>query len=207
MPRLLDRLLEYPWVYRLQTAVLAPGAEAAIVRRIETLLRQLPPAQRLVDVGCGPHSWLFHVGLQPVGVDVSPSYLRKYAQRGADAVAASAAALPLAAHSCDGVWSVGLLHHLPDALAATALREMMRVCRPGGYVAVFDAVLPHPRWRRPLAYLIRRGDRGRFMRSEPALRQLLPAADTWRCERFTYAATGLEGLLCWSVPQPGVAAA
>ena len=53
MPRLLDRLLEYPWVYRLQTAVLAPGAEAAIVRRIETLLRQLPPAQRLVDVDQG----------------------------------------------------------------------------------------------------------------------------------------------------------
>jgi SAM-dependent methyltransferase len=150
-----------------------------------------------VDVGCGPQSWLFRVGLQPIGVDVSLSYLHEYAQRGAEAVAASAAALPLAAASCDGVWSVGLLHHLPDALAAAAVREMVRVCRPGGYVAIFDAVLPDPRWRRPLAYLIRRGDRGRFMRQEGALRALLPATTAWRCERFTYAATGLEGLLCW----------
>ena len=203
MPRLLDRLLEYPPVYRLQAAVLAPGAEAAIVRRIEQVLQQLPPAKRLVDVGCGPQSWLFHLGLQPVGVDVSLSYLREYTQRGASAVAASAAALPLAGQSCDAVWSVGLLHHLPDALAVTALREMLRVCRPGGYVAVFDAVLPHSAWRRPLASLIRRGDRGRFMRSQPALRQLFPGADAWHCERFTYAATGLEGLLCWLQLQRG----
>ncbi len=198
MRALLDRLLELPWVYRVQTAVLAPGAEAAIVRRIERALNKLPPARRLLDVGCGPQSWLFRVGLQPIGVDISLSYLHEYAQRGTGAVAASAAALPLAARSCDGVWSIGLLHHMPDALAAAAVCEMVRVCRPGGYVAVFDAVLPEPRWRRPLAYLIRRGDRGRFMRSEAALRRLLPAADTWRCERFTYAATGLEGLLSWS---------
>jgi SAM-dependent methyltransferase len=197
MRAVLDRLLDLPWVYRLQTAIFAPGAEAAIVRRIAALLAQLPPAGRLLDVGCGPHSWLSRVGLHPVGADVSLSYLRRYTAGGEAAVAASADALPVAAHSFDGVWSIGLLHHLPDPAAAATLTEMVRACRPGGYVAVFDAVLPRAAWRRPVASAIRRCDRGRFMRGESALRALLPSGFDWHCDRFTYAATGLEAVLCW----------
>jgi SAM-dependent methyltransferase len=199
MRAVLDLLLELPWVYRLQTALLAPGAEAAIVRRIADLLPQLPAAARLLDVGCGPHSWLFRVGLHPVGADVSLSYLRAYTAGGETAVAASADALPVAAHSFDGVWSIGLLHHLPDATAAATLNEMVRACRPGGYVAVFDAVLPRATWRRPVASAIRCFDRGRFMRRESELRGLLPLGFDWRGDRFTYAATGLEALLMWAV--------
>jgi SAM-dependent methyltransferase len=197
MTDLFGWLLENPWVYRLQTAVFAPGAEAAILRRIEQVLQVLPPAQRLLDVGCGPRSWLFRAGLRPVGADVSLSYLGEYVRSGGCAVAASADALPIACGSFDGVWSLGLLHHLPDSVAAAALHEMLRVCKPGGSVVVFDAVLPQPPWRRPLAHTIRRCDRGRFMRSESALRALLPRQVDWQCERFTYARTGLEGLMCW----------
>jgi len=197
MRPVLDRLLDLPWVYRLQTAIFAPGAEGAIVGRIAALLPQLPAATRLLDVGCGPHSWLFRVGLHPVGADVSLPYLREYTAGGETAVAASADALPIASHSFDGVWSIGLLHHLPDPTAAATLNEMVRACRPGGYVAVFDAVLPRATWRRPVASAIRRFDRGRFVRSESALRGLLPSGFDWRCDRFTYAATGLEAVLCW----------
>ncbi|MFI5365084.1 MAG: class I SAM-dependent methyltransferase [Candidatus Binatia bacterium] len=197
MATLFGWLLENPWVYRLQTAVLAPGAEAAILRKIEQVLRVLPPAQRLLDVGCGPRSWLFRIGLRPLGADVSLSYLGEYVRAGGSAVAASADVLPIAGGSFDAVWSLGLLHHLPDSVAAAAVREMLRVCRPGGSVVVFDAVLPQSSWRRPLAYAIRRCDRGRFMRPESALRALLPQLVDWHCERFTYARTGLEGLLCW----------
>ena len=198
MPALLDRVLELPWVYRLQTAILAPGAETAIVRRLAGLVAQLPPAARLLDVGCGPRSWLSHLALHPIGADVSLSYLREYTAAGDAAVVASADALPVASESFDGVWSLGLLHHLPDRLAATAVIEMIRACKPAGYVAVFDAVLPHAVWRRPLASAIRRFDRGKFMRSESALRALLPTELEWRDDRFTYAGSGLEGLLCWA---------
>ncbi len=198
MHAVLDRWLEVPWVYRLQAAIFAPGAEGAIVRRLGDLLAELPPAGRLLDVGCGPRSWLSHLALHPVGADVSLSYLREYVARGDAAIAASADALPLAPESFDGVWSIGLLHHLPDRVAAAALSEMVRACKPAGYVALFDAVLPHAAWRRPLASAIRRFDRGRFMRSESALRALLPVELDWRGDRFTYAGTGLEGLMCWA---------
>ena len=198
MPAFLDRALQLPWVYRLQMAILAPGAEVLLVRRLAGLVAQLPPAVRLLDVGCGPQSWLSHLALHPVGADVSLSYLREYAAAGNAAVVASADALPLASESFDGVWSLGLLHHLPDRVAATAVIEMIRACKPAGYVAVFDAVLPHAGWRRPLASAIRHFDRGKFMRSESALRALLPAELEWRGDRFTYAGTGLEGIVLWA---------
>lgn len=117
-----------------------------------------------------------------------------YVQQGGQAVQGSGAQLPFAQESFSGVWSIGLFHHLPDATAHDVLAEAIRVCRPGGYIAILDAVLPHSRWRRPLASVIRALDRGEFMRSEEKLKSLLPFFDKWKITRLTYAATGLEML-------------
>jgi hypothetical protein len=76
------------------------------------------------------------------------------------------------------------------------LNEAIRVSRPGGYVAILDAVAPVARWRRPIASVIRRMDRGRFMRSERSLQALFPNREKWSWQRFTAAATGLEMLSC-----------
>lgn len=192
------RLLEVPWVFRLQRSLLAPGVERAFTEKITELLPALGPATRIVDIGCGPASWLFGAGLHPIGVDRSRSYVRAYAGHGEQATVASADALPFVSGSLDGVWSIGLLHHLPDVVAAAAVREMLRVCAAAGYVAVIDAVLPESAWRRPLAYVLRRLDRGRYVRSEPALRRLFPPDLGWQFQRFTLAATGLEAVVCWS---------
>ena len=191
------RLLEVPWLFRLQQGVLAPGIQQAFTKRISALLTQLPPARRLLDVGCGPKSWLFGVGLHPVGLDRSWPYARDYAGRGERAIVGSADGLPFASQSFDGVWSIGLLHHLPDPVAVGAVNEMVRVCTRGGYVAVLDAVMPRQAWRRPLAYALRRMDRGRFVRPDDGLRALFPQTIDWRWERFTFAATGLEALVGW----------
>jgi SAM-dependent methyltransferase len=195
---MLYRLLDRPWVYRLQRAVLAPGNARAFNTKFGDLLTRLPAAQRVLDVGCGPASWLFDSGLHPVGVDVSLSYMREYRGRGERAVVGSADALPFAAGSWDAVWSIGVLHHLPDGVAAAAIAEMLRVCRPGGYVVVLDAVMPRRAWQRPLAYGIRRLDRGRFVRSEDALRRLFPGGVAWQFDRFTFAWTGLEAVIGWA---------
>ncbi len=72
---------------------------------------------------------------------------------------------------------------------------MQRVTRAGGCTVIFDAVLPRAAWRRPVAALIRRLDRGRWMRTESALTALLAPLGEWECERLTYSLTGLEGLL------------
>jgi hypothetical protein len=60
----------------------------------------------------------------------------------------------------------------------------MRVCHPDGYVAILDAVLPRSVWERPVAAFIRRLDRGAFIRSEEAMRALLPGSSKWKSTRF-----------------------
>ena len=189
-------ILDRPWVYGLARKLLAPGAEHALTRHIRKILSSLPPGDPLLDLGCGPKSWLSYLGLSPVGLDLSPSYIKSYRNRGESGVVASAANVPFQDESFAGVWSIGLLHHLPDDIARAALTEAIWVCRPGGYVAILDAVVPRSVWKRPLAAFIRRLDRGAFMRREEAVRALLPGRDKWEFARFTFAATGLEMLAC-----------
>jgi len=193
------RLLERPWIYRLSQLFLAPGGEKAFKQKIKQLLTQLPPAHRILDVGCGPSSWLWRVGLYPVGLDLSFDYTAAFSHHGQTAITGSADALPFLDNSFDGVWSIGLLHHLSDSEARQAVSEMMRICCPGGYVVIFDAVLPEPPWKRPVAWMIRRLDRGRFIRTQFALESILPQCEGWICERLSYSLTGLEGLLCKSL--------
>ena len=192
----LYRMLDRPEVYALAQNIFAPGQDARITRRIRDMLSGLPDQESLLDLGCGPQSWLARVGLKPYGLDINPSYVAEYRNRGGRGVVASAAQVPFQDRSFAGVWSVGLLHHLSDDVAAMAVREAIRVCRRGGYVAILDAVTPAVPWRQPLAAIIRKMDRGRFMRSEQALQALLPDAPSWTCSRFTFAATGLEMLAC-----------
>jgi SAM-dependent methyltransferase len=89
-----------------------------------------------------------------------------------------------------------LLHHLSDGEARGAVGEMIRICRPCGYIVIFDAVLPEPAWQRPVAKILRRLDRGRFMRTQADLESFLVRREAWTCERISYSFIGLEGLLC-----------
>jgi SAM-dependent methyltransferase len=193
-------ILDQPWVYGLAQRILAPGAEAALTRRLQDLVSRLPRGEPILDLGCGPRSWLANVGLEPQGLDINPTYVAAYRAAGGEAVVASAAEIPFADGTFAGVWSVGVLHHLPDAVAAKVVREAMRVSRTDGYVAILDAVLPTTAWRRPLASAIRSLDRGEHMRSEADLRALFAGDPRWQFSRFTYAATGLEMLACVRKP-------
>lgn len=201
MSKQLYRVLDKPWMFRLARSVLAPGTEAGLPRIIEHLFSQLPLAKRLLDVGCGPSSWLFRFGMCPMGVDLTYPYVLEYARRGAPAVVASAQALPFPAQSFDGVWSIGLLHHLPTTVASEAIHEMIRVCQLGGYVAILDAVSPHTTRQRPIAALLRRLDRGQFMRRQGELEALLPHRERWSVQRRTFSVNGLEALNCWLIKQ------
>lgn len=188
------RVLDRPSVYRLAQRVLSPGAEKHFHRKLLEVWRDLPPVSRVLDVACGPSSRLWSIGMRPIGLDLSYGYAAAFHRAGGTCVTGSAVQLPFADGSMDGVWSQGLLHHLPDAVARQAVREMCRVTAPGGCIVIWDSVLPDPAWRRPIAYAIRKLDRGRFVRHEEQLLSLLPSRLSWRIERFTYSYIGLEGL-------------
>lgn len=193
---LIYRILSQPLIYRLATAAFAPGAEARITQEIRRLTSMLPSGEPLLDVGCGPRSWLDRVGLAPIGVDPDPAYVQAYQDLGGVAQLGSAEDIPFPDEQFAGVWSIGVFHHLNDATAHRAISQMLRVCRPGGYVAILDGLLPESALASPIPYAIRRLDRGRHMRTEKDLRTLLGSGADWRHARFRYSATGLEMLSC-----------
>jgi SAM-dependent methyltransferase len=192
----LYRVLDHPLVYTAAQNIFAPGATTGLTRYIADMLDVLPDSDSLLDVGCGPQSWLSRVGKQPAGVDIEPAYVDAYIRNGGKARLGSADELPYTEGSFFGLWCIGVLHHLPDETVMAAVREAIRVTRPRGYIAVLDAVLPVSAARRPLAAVIRRIDRGKHMRKEERLRALLDPYGRWTYDRFTYSATGLEMLAC-----------
>jgi SAM-dependent methyltransferase len=158
------------------TEYLFGAGEEEIARLLERVGRRRPasemlldrlavaPGSDVLDVGCGPLGILDllaqHVGDtgSVVGVDREPAMLaaarRVLAEQGLNRVRlvqASAAAMPLPTGSFDLVHerlALVSLAEAPDAIA-----EMVRVTRPGGWVALqeYDHVSllcqpPHPAW-------------------------------------------------------------
>lgn len=189
-------ILENPLVYRLSQALLAPGAEEAVMAEVRDFCHPALNSRLNLDVGSGPRSLLRHLPLQPVGLDPIHAYNLCFQERGKPAVTATATALPFLDDSFDNVWNFGLLHHLSDEEARRAVKEMVRVVRPGGRVVVFDGVMPPSAFRRPPLWLLRKLDRGRHMRRQEALECLLAERERWRVRRFQYCVWGHEGILC-----------
>jgi SAM-dependent methyltransferase len=128
------------------SAKISGWSEHGLERRIEEIMaaldrHPLPPGAAVLDLGCGSGVYCLHLrerGLAPVGADFSPGMLSR-ARAALEAVEGLGAApvvcadvlrLPLADNSFDGLINVGVLQHIEDG--ARALREMLRVTRPGG---------------------------------------------------------------------------
>lgn len=156
----------------------------------------LPPSRNILDVGCGPSSWLWKQYRNPIGLDLNFLYAKAFRAEGGKSVTGSAETLPFLSSAFDEVWSFGLLHHLPDSIAKKAIEEIYRVTRLGGFCVIFDAILPEPAWSRPLPLLIRKIDRGRYMRTQREIESLLTRPMDWNCEQFRYSLYGLEGVFC-----------
>ncbi|GGJ05153.1 hypothetical protein GCM10011581_47790 [Saccharopolyspora subtropica] len=120
------------------------------------LIPHLRPGTSVLDIGCGPGTITldFATLVAPgrvLGVDNVEAPLEiaraEAAERGTDNVTFARAdvyELPYADHSFDVVHAHQVLQHLTDPVAA--LREMRRVCRPGGVVAARDADYGGMRW-------------------------------------------------------------
>jgi len=129
-------------------AVIRQHAQRTAEEAAAFLIPELRSGMRLLDVGCGPGS--ITRGLaerlapgQVVGLDLSAEALaaarRDVTLRGLPNLqfqAGSVYELPFADASFDVAYAHQLLQHLGER--AAALREMLRVVRPGGLVAVRD---------------------------------------------------------------------
>lgn len=146
----------------------------------------LREGDRVLDAGCGTGRALppLRAAVGPSGVvlgaDLTPAMLREAARAGRDRdgalLLADVAALPLRSSSLDAVFAAGLIAHLPDS--AGNLREIARVVRPGGVLALF-----HPIGRAALAARQGRTVTPDDLRAEPNLRALLTRSG-WRMTSY-----------------------
>lgn len=146
----------------------------------------LREGDRVLDAGCGTGRALppLRDAVGPsgvvVGVDLTPAMLeaalRAGRGRAGRLVLADVAALPLRTESFDAVFAAGLIAHLPDP--AENLRELARVVRPAGTLALF-----HPIGRAALAARQGRQITPDDLRAEPNLGPLL-ARSGWRMTSY-----------------------
>lgn len=103
--------------------------------------REFLSGSRVLDAGCGPGAdldALERAGVEPVGFDITESFLREARDRTDDAgtVRGDLRTLPFADESFDGVWCSASLLHVPRPDVDGALADLARVLRPGGVAFV-----------------------------------------------------------------------
>ncbi|MFF9624206.1 class I SAM-dependent methyltransferase [Streptomyces griseosporeus] len=146
----------------------------------------LREGDRVLDAGCGTGRALpplrAAVGASGVvlGADLTPAMLEAAVRAGRDRdgrlLLADVSALPVRSGALDAVFAAGLVAHLPRP--AENLRELARVVRPGGVLALF-----HPIGRAALAARHGRQITPDDLRAEPNLRPLL-AGSGWRMTSY-----------------------
>jgi ubiquinone/menaquinone biosynthesis C-methylase UbiE len=141
-----------------QDAIYTHGHHAAVLRShtwrtarnsAAYLLPELKPGQELLDIGCGPGTITADLAKlvapgRVTAVENAPKILEQAAltaaEQGVDTIVFEVAdihRLPYPDDSFDVVHTHQVLQHVTDPVQA--LREMRRVCRPGGVVAARES--------------------------------------------------------------------
>ncbi|MFJ6409829.1 class I SAM-dependent methyltransferase [Streptomyces hydrogenans] len=159
-------------------------AYAAAVAEID-----LSPGDSVLDAGCGTGRALppLRTAVGPsgtvIGADLTPEMLTQAVRAGrlgpegaTTLLLADVGRLPLRDGGLHAVFGAGLVSHLADPVAD--LRELARVVRPGGRLALF-----HPIGRAALAARHGRQLTPDDLRAEPRLRRVLAEAG-WRLDTY-----------------------
>lgn len=119
----------------------------ALLHRKTAMMQEALGAARLrgLDVGCGQGAYvqrMRELGYEMRGIDASAGQVaiaaRKFERPGIVTVG-SALSIPMPDASCDFVYTINVLHHLPSvADQRRAFVELFRVLRPGGTLFVHE---------------------------------------------------------------------
>jgi len=125
--------------------VVSPDAYARFMGRYATPLAEVFEAfagvrqgDKVLDVGCGPGALTAHllsIGAEVTAIDPSPPFVDAIRERfpGVDVRLGTAEELPYDTGAFDAALAQLVVHFMTDPVGA--IRQMMRVTRPGGVVA------------------------------------------------------------------------
>jgi 2-polyprenyl-6-hydroxyphenyl methylase / 3-demethylubiquinone-9 3-methyltransferase len=107
-------------------------------RTMDAVRRMAEPLAnvRILDVGCGcgAMSVAFAKGNHVIGVDFSPSLLRRAAEAGLEVYLADATRLPFQAGLFDRVFCINLIQHIPEP--QVLIKSLEEATRPGGELLI-----------------------------------------------------------------------
>jgi SAM-dependent methyltransferase len=135
------------YTYGHAASVLASHTVRTVANSAVYVEPHLRPGAQVLDVGCGPGTITVDIaervapgrvrGIEPVPEPLEHARARAAGATGVEFVLGDVYALDDPDDTYDVVHAHQVLQHLADPVAA--LREMLRVCRPDGVVAVRDA--------------------------------------------------------------------
>jgi SAM-dependent methyltransferase len=98
--------------------------------------KHLSACEKILDVGCGA-GLLFHYAPEKIiGIDINPHNVDLCKSNGFNAFVGDALKLNFDDNSFDGVHSSHVMHIFNSDQAMTFIKELCRVCRPGGKIVV-----------------------------------------------------------------------
>lgn len=140
----------YERLWRPTAFYVASGVTTGAEQRRAASALKLSSAERLLDVACGPGNFTGSLAAQlsdgglAVGFDISEPMLTRAVLDNSTPrtsyVRGDARALPFADETFDAVCCFGALYLMPEPFGVA--REMVRVLRPGGRIAILTSYTP-----------------------------------------------------------------
>jgi SAM-dependent methyltransferase len=98
--------------------------------------KHLSSCERILDVGCGVGLFFHYAPDKITGIDINPHNVDFCKSNGFNAFVGDALKLDFDDNSFDGVHSSHVMHIFTPDQAMTYIKEMCRVCKPGGKIIV-----------------------------------------------------------------------
>ena len=149
---------------------------------------------KILDIGCGNGAFSDFFECNYFGVDINPAYIEAASERYKGAFFVSdSSVLAFNDDTFDQTVSIAVFHHLSDQQVLETIAEGLRVCKPGGYFHIVEAIYPRACWNL-LKHGIFAADRGRHQRHYEELLEVVAS----RFEvKSSYFSTGFPHDTCY----------
>jgi SAM-dependent methyltransferase len=180
-----NRILAAPTIFDFsQWLAGAPDCHARFISEMVQPAR----GERILDIGCGVGASVKFLpdGVDYVGIDVSGPYIEtartRHGKRGTFICSDVSLLDSSNIGTFDRAFSFGVLHHLSDSVAASAIDLVRRVVRPGGMFATIDPCFVPG--QSPIARFLISHDRGKYVRDQQGFERLVSDLGTVQSRVF-----------------------